>query len=164
MTLIIEDGSIVPGAESYATAAELAAFAPKYGRTIPATESAQEALLRRAMLLMDSYPWIGVTQQSYQPVSWPRADVVYRDYLIPNNTIPSQIKLGQMALACDLYEEDQNDPWIGRGPMIRRKLADLEQEFAELPLADRKRLERKQSESFFTGFLQPSGMMRVARA
>ena len=46
--LIIENGSIVAGADSYATAAELVTYAANYGLTIPATEGEQETLLRRA--------------------------------------------------------------------------------------------------------------------
>ncbi|WP_368001044.1 DnaT-like ssDNA-binding protein, partial [Salmonella enterica] len=50
MTLITEDGTGKPDAESYATAEELLSYAAKFGVTIPAEQPAQEALLRRAAL------------------------------------------------------------------------------------------------------------------
>ena len=59
MALITEDGTGKPDAESYATAAELASYAVKYGATIPADEALQEALLRRAALAMQAMTWKG---------------------------------------------------------------------------------------------------------
>src|SRR3990167_7185337 len=59
MALTIEDGSVVPGADSFALASELVTYAANFGRTIPATEGAQESLLRRAYLQMIALPWKG---------------------------------------------------------------------------------------------------------
>ncbi len=55
--LIIEDGTGNPDAESYSSASDLASYAVKFGVTIPDEEVAQEALLRRAALVMDGMTW-----------------------------------------------------------------------------------------------------------
>lgn len=47
MALVIETGQVVPGADSFATAAELVTYAANFGKTVPVDEVAQEELLRR---------------------------------------------------------------------------------------------------------------------
>lgn len=73
--LIIEDGTGVPDAESYATAAELVIYAGKFGVAIPAEEAAQEAVLRRAALVMDGMTWKGRKSTGDQALSWPRREI-----------------------------------------------------------------------------------------
>ena len=69
MTLIIEDGSGKPDAESYATAEDLAMYATKFGVVIPAGVAVQEALLRRAALAMDGMTWKGRKTSSEQALA-----------------------------------------------------------------------------------------------
>ena len=46
MALIVENGSIVPGADSYVSLADARALAAKYGKELPADDTAAEAALR----------------------------------------------------------------------------------------------------------------------
>lgn len=69
MSLVIENGSIVLGAESFATAAELVTYAANFGRTIPADTAAQESLLRRAALQMSAMNWKGGLVSELQTLS-----------------------------------------------------------------------------------------------
>ena len=42
MALVIENGKVVSGADSFATAAELVTYATNFGKVIPADEVAQD--------------------------------------------------------------------------------------------------------------------------
>jgi hypothetical protein len=106
MTLIIEDGTGKPSAESYATAEDLAMYAEKFGATIPADEISQEALLRRAALVMDGMTWKGRKMDSDQALAWPRRGVELDYQIKPDNYLPARIQYGQMALAAEIYTDD----------------------------------------------------------
>ena len=69
MALIIEDGTIVDGANSFVTAAELVTYADDYGLSIPATTAEQERLLRRAALQMQALSWKGEIVSAAQSLS-----------------------------------------------------------------------------------------------
>lgn len=106
MAVIVEDGTGKPDADSYATAAEFASYAARYGVTIPADPVAQEALLRRAALAMDAMKWKGCRVNPDQALAWPRRDVVIDHEFKPSNYIPARIQYGQLALAAEIYTDD----------------------------------------------------------
>lgn len=106
MTLIIEDGTGKPDAESYASAEDLALYAVKFGTVIPAGVPEQEALLRRAALAMDGKTWKGRKMSSEQALSWPRRGVELDCQIKPDNYLPARIQYGQMALAAEIHQDD----------------------------------------------------------
>ncbi|MBX8534537.1 hypothetical protein K5D33_07340 [Pseudomonas cichorii] len=157
MALVIEDGSIVPGADSYATAAELAVYAANYGKTIPAEEMAQETLLRRAALEMEAIPWRGQATSSAQALAWPRGGVRRQNWDIPSNTIPPQIKAGQMALATEIHADDLAPPELKKGAVTREKVEGaVERQYAEASASISRPAAKRQSIAQFAG-LQESG-------
>lgn len=101
--LTIEDGSIVPGADSFVSAADFVIYAADYGVEVPDAESAQEALLRRAAVQLESLQWKGSPVSGDQLLSWPRAGVVRNDFPVKPDAIPTQVKQAQMALAAELH-------------------------------------------------------------
>ena len=106
MALIIEDGSIVEDADSYASVEELRAFAAKRGKVVPEAVPACEALLIRAM------DWLEAQEQRFrgcrayidQSLSWPRTGVSRPDGrgYYPIREIPVALKQAQMALAIEV--------------------------------------------------------------
>ena len=114
MTLIIEDGTGKPDAESYASAEDLALYAVKFGTVIPAGVPEQEALLRRAALAMDGKTWKGRKMSSEQALAWPRRGVELDCQIKPDNYLPARIQYGQMALAAEIHQDDID-------PIDRRK-------------------------------------------
>jgi hypothetical protein len=106
MTLIIEDGTGKPNAESYASAEDLVMYAEKFGATIPADEISQEALLRRAALAMDGMIWKGRKMDSDQALAWPRRGVELDCQIKPDNYLPARIQYGQMALVAEIHTDD----------------------------------------------------------
>ena len=77
MSLIVENGSGLANAESYASVAQGAAHASRYGLTWPSNETAAEQALRRATRYIDAtyrLRFIGArTFGRQQALEWPRA-------------------------------------------------------------------------------------------
>ena len=104
--LIIEDGTAKDDAQSYATAAELAAFAAARGIVIPATEAEQEALLINAIDYMESLSYVGTRYTKDQALAWPRANATVDGFSVSYNELPRQLKPAQLQLAIDSMTVD----------------------------------------------------------
>lgn len=108
MAIVVEDGSIVTGANSYVSEAELTTYATARGVTLTIDT---EQLLIRAMDYIDSLQFKGVKLTDDQPLQWPRADVVIDAYLLSVTEIPEELKnaLMQSAMAIDNGEDPLAD-------------------------------------------------------
>jgi hypothetical protein len=128
--LIIEDGSIVDLANSYASDEEFKVYANLRNFDIPATQPDREALL---LLAMD---YLGGKESSLkgcrvsidQELSWPRKGVCAKNFNVASDSIPKDIKKAQMELAIQASTSEllvnasvQN--------IQREKLGDLEVEY-----------------------------------
>ena len=71
-TIIVEDGSVVAGANSYVTEAELTTYAADRGITLTA---ATDVLLIKAMDYIESLSFIGTKFSEGQSLQWPRSNV-----------------------------------------------------------------------------------------
>lgn len=162
--LTIENGSIVAGADSFATAAELVAYAGNFGRVIPADEPSQEALLRRAALEMDAKPWKGQAVSRDQALAWPRYNVCRNGWTLPSDTIPPQIKAGQMALATEIHADDLSPPEQRLGAITREKVGPLDTEYATASPITSKAAAVRQSYAQFSGLLQSSSQISLKRS
>lgn len=108
MSLIIEDGTGVAGADSYASLANMTTYCTNFGYTAPPTSPLQEAFLRRAAIAMELIHWLGSKTTSTDSLAWPRANVIRRDMAVtdsplPSNAIPIGVVNGQIQLALELY-------------------------------------------------------------
>lgn len=162
--LIIENGTIVAGAESFATAAELVTYAGNFGRVIPADTPSQEALLRRAALQMDALNWKGRAVNRDQALTWPRFNVCRNGWTLPSDSIPAQIKAGQMALATEIYADDLIDPASKQGAAVRKKVGPLEFEYAAASSTVTKAAAVRQSYAQFAGLLESSSQVKLSRS
>jgi hypothetical protein len=108
MALIIEDGSIVSGANSYTTDVEFVAYAAARGYTIGASEADRDILQIKAMdylaSLEDRYQ--GSRTSSTQEVSFPRYNVILNDFTLASDAIPQSLKNAQMELAYQVNSEE----------------------------------------------------------
>lgn len=59
MTLIVEDGTGISNADSYASVAQLVAYAALYGKTIPSDDGTAEIMLRQGMDFIESKKYKG---------------------------------------------------------------------------------------------------------
>lgn len=106
MALTIENGTIVAGANSYATVAELRAYAALRGVTVPSTDAACEVLLIKAMDYLADQVFAGDKVQADQPLDWPRTGAWVENWPIPSNSIPRQLVQAQCALAIEAQTVD----------------------------------------------------------
>ncbi len=127
MTLIVEDGSIISGANSYVSETDLTAFASARNITLVGDE---ETLLTLAMDYIETLLYKGVKRTRTQGLQWPRTYVVVDGYYVDPNIIPQELKNGLMQCAISI---DQ-----GTGPQlnvprrtIKEKVGDLEVEYAQ---------------------------------
>ena len=96
MTIIVEDGSQVTNANSYASAANLGDYADLRGVTLTVDE---DILLIKAMDALYGRPWKGERVSTTQELEWPRTGVYVDNQLRAHDEIPRELFYGQMALA-----------------------------------------------------------------
>lgn len=165
MTLIIEDGSGKPDAESYATAEDLAMYATKFGVVIPAGVAVQEALLRRAALAMDGMTWKGRKTSSEQALSWPRREIHLDGENKPRNYLPARIQYGQMALAAEIHQDDVDPVELRKGAVVRERVEGaVDLEYAVIPSTSNRLLPAapdRPSATQFADYLQKRGLFSI---
>lgn len=165
MALVIENGSGVPGAESFATADELVTYAVNFGKVIPAEPIQLEALLRRAALQMNALPWKGGAAHRDQPLSWPRAGVKRNGWVLPHNQIPPQIKAGQMALAAEIHADDLAPPELKKGAVTMDRVEGaVTRQYAQASARARKAAAVRQSVAQFADMLESSSQVALRRS
>lgn len=86
MALVIEDGTIVSGANSYGTTADLATYATARGITI--SSGKDEEYMIRSMDVIEFLPLPGIKSTETQPLQWPRKNVWLDGYELDNDEIP----------------------------------------------------------------------------
>lgn len=132
MSLIIEDGSGVDGANSYATVAEARAYAALRALTLPATDAEVEVLLVKACDFLETLEerYQGTRSQATNPLAWPRALVYLFNATEPLDEadIPTILKNAQCQLAFDAITLDLLPNGTGR-EIIREKVDVIEREF-----------------------------------
>lgn len=92
MALVVEDGTLVSGADSYVTLAEFKAWADKRGVTY-GTDDAVTQQIYRAMDYIESLNFIGEKSDENQALQWPRDQVVIDGYYIDSDEMPSELKV-----------------------------------------------------------------------
>lgn len=165
MTLIIEDGTGKPDAESYASAEDLALYAVKFGTVIPQGVPAQEALLRRAALAMDAMIWKGRKTSGEQALSWPRREVLLDRENKPNNYLPARIQYGQMALAAEIHQDDIDPVEKRKGAVLLDRVEGaVTRQYAAIPSTSSRLLPAapdRPSATQFADYLQKRGLFAV---
>jgi hypothetical protein len=150
MALVVEDGTMVTGSESYGTVAEFIAYANKRGYTTVADNDldVNEVALRKAASYLDGHyrmRWKGrKVNPVVQSMEWPRYGVKVADFLatdayqiiqnpelygyIGTTTIPQRLKEAQFELA---YRALSGDLATDTDISIKREKVDiLETEYA----------------------------------
>jgi len=105
MTITVEDGSIVTGANSYVTEAELTAYAIARGTSLTGDP---EELLIKAMDYLESLEFKGITIDKDQPLQWPRYQVMLDGWWVDTDEIPQLLKDSQCEVAIAI--DDDQDP------------------------------------------------------
>jgi hypothetical protein len=100
MALVVEDGTGTDlTANSYASVADLRDFVTVRGGTLPVADGDCEVLLLKAMDHLELQPYKGFKFKQFQPLLWPRYDVIVEGWPLLFNEIPRQLIYAQCALA-----------------------------------------------------------------
>lgn len=104
MSLTVENGTNVSGADTYVTLAEARAYALKRGVTLPATDATVEAYIVEACDFLESQAFRGDrTDDHDQPLAWPRTGADLHGDLLDNDEIPQLLKDVQCRLVMDRH-------------------------------------------------------------
>lgn len=103
MPLIVEDGSIVAGADSYVSLADARALAAKYNWTLPEDDAEAEAALRNGAAYIDlQEPALcGQRVSATQSLAYPRTGVSVHGFPVSRDAIPQQVIRAQVAAAVE---------------------------------------------------------------
>lgn len=103
MPLIVEDGSIVAGADSYVSLADARALAAKYNWTLPEDGAEAEAALRNGAAYIDLQDpaLCGQRVSAEQSLAYPRKGVTVNGFPVAEDSIPKQVIKAQVAAAVE---------------------------------------------------------------
>lgn len=130
MALVVENGSVVAGANSYVTLTEYREWANARGITSSDSDAILERQVLRAMDYFEQLLFIGNKANENQPLQWPRTEALIDGYYADATEIPPQVKRA-------LYEAikvqaDGYSQWnIQERRTIREKVGDIEVEYAD---------------------------------
>lgn len=134
--LKIEDGSIVAGAQSYASVHDLRTYAGLRGVNVSANDLDAEAYLIQAMDFIEGQRarFKGDKTSATQPLQWPRSGAYVDLMQLGPNEIPRELVYAQMALAIDVSNGHDLSPTYSaneRGAVIKEKLDGMEVQYSD---------------------------------
>ena len=107
MALVIEDGSIVAGANSLVDDTEFTTYASARGLTVPSTAAEREILLIKGMDYLNTRKYKGRrTYPDDQELAFPRYGIYANDDYIESDQIPKEVKYAQMEAAIASNTQD----------------------------------------------------------
>jgi len=129
MALVIEDGSVVPNANSYITVDEFKAWADERGISY-GTDQAVEQAIYRAMDWFERQFFIGNKANENQPLQWPRTEALIDGYYADATEIPKEVATAlyeatkvELDGNSELNNEDRRT--------IREQVGDISVEYAQ---------------------------------
>jgi hypothetical protein len=132
MTLVIEDGTGVPGANSYNTLVELRAYATARGVTL-GTDTEVEVQSTFAIDYLEGLraQYQGAKTLAANALQWPRKDVLVDCVAIDDDFIPIEIKSAQSQLVLEQFQGVCLTPTITEAFVTKDKVDVLETEYSD---------------------------------
>lgn len=135
MPITVETGSGTnAAANSYASVAELRAYALARGAALPDDDLQCEALLLKAMARMEGLDYKGQRSTRDQPLDWPRHDVEIDEFWYPSTILPAPLKQAQLAFAVAANSMDllPATPANTAGPVISETVGPITTTYANI--------------------------------
>jgi len=138
MALIVEDGSVVTGANTYANLATVDAYHAALGQdgtgAWDGTDEDKETAILRAMRYLENLNWVGSKTAQGNPLQWPRYETYDRSgYLYASDIVPQPV----VNALCEAALVELTSPGALRaststsGQIKREKVDVIETEFFE---------------------------------
>lgn len=105
---------LTPGTDTYATEAELGAYASARGITVTGSQSVILTLAMDFLATLEDQ-WQGVRTSASQPLAWPRTGVYVYGTALADDAIPQSLKDAQCRLALDVDSGVALLPTVGAG-------------------------------------------------
>lgn len=135
MSINIETGAGLPGAESYASIAAADARCASLGLSawVALAEADKEIALRKAMIFMATYRtrWAGRRVYQHQALDWPRYSVAVDGFIVPSTIVPADVVNAciDLAVRAGSGEDLLPDLDTGSNAIKRDKIGPLETEY-----------------------------------
>jgi hypothetical protein len=131
MTLIVEDGTGLPNAESYVSVAEADTYFTSLGNPAWAADTAaKEVALRKAtQYLDDTYQWKGKLVSDTQALGWPRTGVYDSEGRDISDSVPVKLKKAAFELALTSITTPLVEDLTNAAFVKREKVGELEVEY-----------------------------------
>ena len=135
MALVVEDGSVVTGANTYASIDTVDAYHAALGQaTWTGDDADKETAILRAMRYVENLQWNGTKTAQANPLSWPRDDTYDRDGVeYASNMVPDAVvnALCEAALI-ELTDQGALRPTQATTGQVKRQKVDvIETEYFE---------------------------------
>lgn len=103
MALVVEDGSVTPGANSYVSLANARALAASYGLALPADDAEAEVALRNGAVYvgLQEPSMCGRRVSASQSLAYPRQGVSLYGFALASDVIPPQVIHAQVVAAVE---------------------------------------------------------------
>lgn len=129
MALVVEDGSVVAGANTYVTLAEFKAWADDRGITY-GTDAAVTQQIYRAMDYFERLQFIGNKANENQPLQWPRTEALIDGYYADATEIPAPVKLAVYE-AIVVEAAGNSELEVQDRRTLKEKIGDIEVQYAD---------------------------------
>ena len=130
MALVVENGSVVAGANSYVTLAEYRDWANARGIVSSDSDAILERQVLRAMDYFEQLLFIGNKANENQPLQWPRTEALIDGYYADATEIPVQVR--RALYEAIKVEGDGYSEWNSQERRtLREKVGDIEIEYAD---------------------------------
>ncbi len=162
MAIVVENGSVVSGANSYISLADFKLYAAVRGITLPADATVEAYLVKSTDYLESNRNrFVGTLTDRDQSLSWPRNNAIIEGWAWLNNEIPRQVINCQCALAVEQVDGlDMYNP-ASALPVVRENIAGaVEVEYAN-PGQAAKVTKTRESQAILRTLLKNSGLMVV---
>lgn len=144
MALVVEDGSVVAGADAYVSLSAANTYFTNHGAPTQwtgATDAVKEAAIRYATQWLDAvFSWRGEVVSNDQVLDWPRAGV-YDDEnrYVDSDSIPRLLKDATCEAALEHLKSSLIEGKERGGKVKRTKLGPIEKEFMDGAPGERSR-------------------------
>jgi len=129
MALVVEDGSVVTGANTYVSLAEFKAWADDRGITYGADDAVTKQIYR-AMDYFERLQFIGNKANENQPLQWPRTEALIDGYYADATEIPTPVKTA-LYEAVVVEAAGNSELEVQDRKTIREKIGDIEVQYAD---------------------------------
>lgn len=130
MALVVEDGSVVSGANSYVTLAEFKSWADARDITYSADDNVLEAQILRAMDYLERLYFIGNKANENQPLQWPRTEALIDGYYADATEIPKEVKTA-LYEATVVEASGYSELEVQSRKTLRERVGDIEVQYAD---------------------------------